>query len=79
MHVNHKVDMNDVANHSLTLDHFKEVRVRLLQRGLSLSAYCDQNRYTRQNLTSALKGEWRGPKASRLVQEVLRDVGIISE
>jgi hypothetical protein len=56
----------------------KAVRVRLLQRDASFSAYCRQHGYTRQNLSAALRGRWTGPKAETLVRQVLIDLGLAS-
>jgi predicted CxxxxCH...CXXCH cytochrome family protein len=56
----------------------KAVRICLMQRDLSFSAYCHQNGYTRQNLAAALTGKWTGPKAKTLVSQVLTDLGLAS-
>lgn len=58
-------------------DHlFKEVRARLILRGLSFSAYCRNAGLTRQNATSALSGKWTGPKAAEVVETILSDLGM---
>ena len=69
--------MGDGVDYIAADDLFKEVRILLLRRGISLSAYCVQRGYTRQNLTAALKGTWNGPKARRLVLEVCQDLGAV--
>jgi hypothetical protein len=68
--------MRDICQHTPSDDLFKAVRACLILRGLSLSSYCAGRGLTRQNVTSALKGEWRGPKASVLVRDILKDCGI---
>jgi len=54
----------------------KAVRVRLLMKDASLSSYCSQKGFVRQNVTAALIGQWKGPKASRLVHTILADLGL---
>lgn len=52
----------------------KRVRAALVLKGTSLNAFCRKNRLTRQNVSAALAGDWRGPKASALVQLVLAKI-----
>lgn len=54
----------------------KAVRTRLMQRDLSVAAYCRQNGYTRQNLAAALLGKWTAAKAEELVRAVLKELEI---
>ena len=54
----------------------KAVRVRLLMKDASLSSYCSQRGLIRQNVTAALIGQWNGPKAQKLVQTILADLGL---
>ena len=68
--------MRDLCQHTPSDDLFKAVRACLILRGLSLSSYCGGRGLTRQNVTSALKGEWRGKKASALVSDILADLGM---
>lgn len=56
---------------------FKEVRARLILRGLSFSAYCRKSGLTRQNVASALSGKWTGPKATEVVDAILVDLGMV--
>ena len=56
----------------------KVVRVRLMERDRSFSAYCRERGYTRQNLAAALSGRWTGPRAKALVDQVLADLDIAS-
>jgi hypothetical protein len=66
------------SQHRPSKQTMKAVRVCLLQRDLSFSAYCHQNGYTRQNLAAALCGRWTGRKASALVEQVLTELGLAS-
>ena len=54
----------------------KAVRAALLLKGLSFSAYCARRDLIRQNVAAALAGHWTGPKATRVVQEILHDLGL---
>jgi len=52
----------------------KRVRAALVLKGSSLNAFCRESGLTRQNVSAALAGNWRGPKASALVQLILAKV-----
>lgn len=51
----------------------KAVRAGLIAQGSSLSRWADEHAVKRQNLTKAVIGQWTGPRASQLVQEVVQD------
>jgi len=57
-------------------DTAKSVRAALLLRDESLSSWSAKNGCKRQNLTKALVGEWRGPRASALVRKVVVACGL---
>ena len=63
--------------HTPSDDLFKAVRASLILRGLSFAGYCRVKGLTRQNAASAIRGLWRGKKASALVNEILADLGMI--
>ncbi|TYB81473.1 hypothetical protein [Maritimibacter fusiformis] len=48
----------------------KAVRAGLVLQGTSLSRWAEAHGVKRQNLTKALLGEWRGPKAQTLLEKV---------
>lgn len=52
----------------------KEVRAALILKGLTLSSYCQKHNLTRQNVSAALSGKWKGPKADYLVHRVVAAV-----
>ncbi|WP_022705307.1 hypothetical protein [Pseudorhodobacter ferrugineus] len=54
----------------------KEVRVRLLMRGLSFAGYCREQGLIRQNLAAAITGKLTAPKAEAMFQSVLMDSGM---
>lgn len=62
------------TNLTPSTDLLKAVRAQLILRDSSLSAWAEQNGVKRQNLRKALVGEWRGPKASKLVARVVNDL-----
>lgn len=47
------------------------VRAGFVQQGTSLTAWCDQNGLTRQNVRTALLGGWNGPKAQQLRSQIV--------
>ena len=55
-------------------DLLKAVRAALLLRDHSLTSWAAQAGVKRQNLTAALLGTWKGPKASALVERVTSEV-----
>jgi len=57
----------------------KAVWASLVLRGSSLSEWARENGVKRQNLTKALLGEWKGPKADALVRRIVRDVSCEAE
>ena len=52
-------------------DLLKEVRAQFILMGTSLNAYCETSELTRQNVSAALSGKWRGKKATELVHRVM--------
>lgn len=48
----------------------KEVRAALMLKGSSLSAVCKAHGLVRQNVSAALTGQWKGPKATALATSV---------
>lgn len=52
----------------------KAARASLILRGSSLSAWSRNNGCKRQNLTTALNGQWFGPAARALVARFIDDV-----
>lgn len=46
----------------------KELRAALLMRGLTLSSWGQEIGVHRQNVSRALSGDWKGPKANRVVE-----------
>lgn len=52
----------------------KEVRAALILKGFTLSSFCQAHKLTRQNVSAALSGKWRGPKAEYLVKRVVTAV-----
>lgn len=60
--------MRNTSSHEL----MKAVRAGLTIQGSSLSRWAAENAVKRQNLTKALLGEWTGPRASQLLEEVVR-------
>ena len=54
----------------------KMVRAHFLLQGRSLRAFCESEGLTRQNVTSALIGKWKGKKASYLIDFVVRSAGL---
>lgn len=68
----------DIAHqHTPSDDLFKAVRACLVLRGLSFAGYCRDRKLTRQNAAAALRGLWRGRKASALVDNILADLGMM--
>jgi hypothetical protein len=60
--------------HTPSKQTMKAVKIRLMERDLSFSAYCRNKGYTRQNLAAALSGSLTGPKAEVLVRTVCEDL-----
>jgi lambda repressor-like predicted transcriptional regulator len=52
----------------------KDVRAHLVQRGITLAAFCREHRFVRQAVSVALSGQRRGPRAQRLAREFLAKV-----
>lgn len=50
----------------------KAVRAAFVMQGTSLHAWCSKQGVHRQNVSKALTGSWSGPKATALVQEVVK-------
>lgn len=50
----------------------KVVKAAFVLHGTSLHAFCAQNNLIRQNVTAALTGRWKGPKASKTIDAVLK-------
>lgn len=69
--------MSIAHQHTSSDDLFKAVRARLILRGLSFAGYCRERGLARQNATSAIRGIWRGKKASALVSEIVADLGML--
>ena len=68
-----------LSTHTPSTAFIKEVRARLILRGSSLSDWSRKNGVQRQNLTKALSGDWKGPKAEALIQLVKSDLGMVSK
>lgn len=49
----------------------KAVRADFIVKGTSLNAWCVDNGLRRQNVAKALTGDWRGPKATEVVELVV--------
>ena len=49
----------------------KALRARLIHEGQSLEEWSKARGVWRQNLTKALLGEWKGPRAEELVSEAI--------
>lgn len=56
---------------SASLDLLKAVRAGFVAQGTSLHAYCVAEGLKRQNVSAALSGKWRGPKAEALIQRAV--------
>lgn len=54
----------------------KRVRVALLLRDDTLTGWANANGCKRQNLTKALNGKWKGPRANALVARIVADLGL---
>lgn len=60
--------------HTPSKQTMKAVKIALMERDQSFSAYCRNKGYTRQNLAAALSGSLTGPKAEALVRTVCEDL-----
>lgn len=69
--------MSIVHQHTPSDDLFKAVRACLILRGQSFAGYCRERGLARQNAAAAIRGIWRGRKASALVNEIVADLGMI--
>ena len=63
-----------MANHTPSRQLLKEVRSVLILKDSSLSNLADELGLQRQNLTKALVGDWKGPKANRIVARVCHEL-----
>lgn len=55
---------------------FNKVKAVPVARGSSFTAYCASKPFERQNATKALCGDWRSPRATAIVQEILDDLDV---
>lgn len=54
----------------------RRVRAGFVVQGTSLTAWCRARGVKHQNARKALAGEWKGPKASALIREILQAAGL---
>lgn len=52
---------------------YNEIRAGLILKNTNLSAWCLAYGVKRQNARLALLGGWRGPKADRIVKQLIAD------
>lgn len=64
------------ANRATGLPLYNEVRAGLILKNTSLSAWCLSQGIKRQNARLALLGGWRGPKADRIVGQLIKAAGL---
>ena len=55
------------------LPFYNRVKAGFILQNSSLEAWCRKHKMRRQNVTSALLGGWRGPKARELVVRIARE------
>lgn len=58
------------------LERQRRVRAGFVIRGTSLTAWCRSNGVKQQNAHKALRGEWQGPKATEVVEAILKASGV---
>ena len=58
------------------LERYRRIRASFVAKGTSLAAWCNAHGVKHQNAHKALMGTWTGPKATALVTEILRTVGV---
>lgn len=51
---------------------YREVRAAFIRRGTTLASYCRDINVAKQHARASLLGEWRGPKASQLVERICK-------
>jgi len=54
----------------------RQVKAGFIMQGTTLHAWCLQNGIAPQNAGKALKGDWKGPKATLLVSRILDAAGV---
>lgn len=54
----------------------RRIRAGFVLKGTTLQAWCIKNGVKRQNADKALLGQWNGPKARSVVQQIMADAGI---
>lgn len=54
----------------------RQVRAGFIRQGITMSTWCREHHVNRPNLISALRGGWRGPKATVLLRRVCEAAGI---
>lgn len=57
-------------------ERYRHVRGGLIRNGTSLNAWCRARGLRHQNARAALLGLWTGPKAEKLVAEVMQAAGV---
>lgn len=55
---------------------YNEIRAGLILKNTSLSVWCLAHGVKRQNARLALLGGWRGPKADRIVRQIIKAAGL---
>lgn len=55
------------------------IKAGFVMQGTSLHAWCIANGVKPQNANKALKGQWKGPKATLLVQRIIEASGVSDE
>lgn len=59
-----------------TFRRHRRILAGFIAKGTSLSALCRENGVKSQNAHRALRRQWKGPKASDLVAEIVKCSGI---
>lgn len=55
---------------------YNQIRAGLILKNTSLSVWCLAHGVKRQNVRLALLGGWRGPKADRIVRQLMKAAGL---
>ena len=54
----------------------RRIRAGFVTKGTSFTAWCEARGVKHQNARKAITGEWKGPKATALVAEMLAASGV---
>ena len=63
---------------NLGQDLYLTVKAGFVRQGMSFGSWCTQHGVTRQNATMALRGGWTGPRARKLVSQIIKAAKIDS-